>query len=188
MKNFKRNIYRLSSSDCTFTGTAVELPPSPYSITITLTSAGSDSGPFDLYTNATGSFTLMEAGVSKNTLLAGYTVTTLDGTTVVRVQSTGTCTNYVDLTVTTVAPTYTALPDSRWSSISHGEVCSNFPGTLYSNCVAMGANQGCYLYTDQNGTPLLGNPYVYLQALGAIGNWDVTPQTGEVINYATVQC
>jgi hypothetical protein len=35
MKNFKRNIYRLSSSDCTFTGTAVELPPSPYSITTT---------------------------------------------------------------------------------------------------------------------------------------------------------
>lgn len=37
MKNFKRNIYRLSSSDCTFTGTAVELPPSPYSITKTCT-------------------------------------------------------------------------------------------------------------------------------------------------------
>ena len=77
-------------------------------ITITLTSAGSDSGPFDLYTNATGSFTLMEAGVNKNTLLAGYTVTTLDGTTVIRVQSTGECTNYQDISVTT--STTTQLP------------------------------------------------------------------------------
>jgi hypothetical protein len=85
-------------------------------ITITLTSAGSDSGPFDLYTNATGSFTLMESGVSKSTLLAGYTVTTLDGTTLVRVQSTGECTNYQDipvgLTTTTIAPTTTVAPPS----------------------------------------------------------------------------
>lgn len=35
MKNFKRNIYRLSNSDCDFSGIAVELPPSPYSITST---------------------------------------------------------------------------------------------------------------------------------------------------------
>ena len=48
----------------------------------------------------------------------------------------------------------------------------------------MEANQGCYLNTDQNGTLLLGYPYVYLQALGAIGNWDVSPQTGEVIQFA----
>lgn len=79
-------------------------------ITITLTSAGSDSGPFDLYTNATGSFTLMESGVNKNILLAGYTVTTLDGTTVVRVQSTGTCTNYEDIPIVGITTTTTIAP------------------------------------------------------------------------------
>jgi hypothetical protein len=91
-------------------------------------------------------------------------------------------------TTTTIAPTYTELADSRWSSISQAAVCSNFPGTLYSNCVAMEANEGCILYTDQNGTILQGYPYVYLQALGAFGNWDVNPTTGEVINYSPNQC
>lgn len=37
MKNFKRNIYRLSNSDCDFSGIAVELPPSPYSLTTNCT-------------------------------------------------------------------------------------------------------------------------------------------------------
>jgi hypothetical protein len=114
-------------------------------ITITLTSAGSDSGPFDLYTNATGSFTLMESGVSKSTLLAGYTVTTLDGTTVVRVQSTGECTNYQDIPVqttttvaptTTIAPTTTVAPCYNYEIVAYndGPGCEGYINYSYYDC------------------------------------------------------
>lgn len=83
-------------------------------ITITLTSAGSDSGPFDIYGNSTGAFVLITSGVSKLSLTSGYNISVPDGTTVVRVQSTGTCTNYQDIpvqtTTTTTAPPTTAAP------------------------------------------------------------------------------
>lgn len=97
-------------------------------------------------------------------------------------------TTTIEPTTTVAPPTYTSLGDSQWSSISHGAACSSFPGVLYSNCAIVEAGAGCILYTDTIGTPLLNNPYVYLQASGSIGNWDVNPATGEVINYAPVQC
>jgi hypothetical protein len=132
-------------------------------ITITLTSAGSDSGPFDLYTNATGSFTLMESGVSKITLLSGYTVTTLDGTTVVRVQSTGECTNYQDIPVglTTTTTTTTVAP----------AVCTEYTVSTSS------ATGQSYTYTACDGTLSGGN-------IGGSGGYDADTfcaQTGTVV-------
>jgi hypothetical protein len=67
---------------------------------ITLTTAGTDSGPFNLYSNTDGYVTAFESGVSKASLLAGYSSSVVpDYTTIVRVLSTGTCTNYVDITL-----------------------------------------------------------------------------------------
>jgi hypothetical protein len=67
-------------------------------VLLTLTTAGIDSGPFDLYSNL-DSFTVpFETGVSKATLQAGYTTLLVpDYTTTVRVRSTGVCINYVDI-------------------------------------------------------------------------------------------
>ena len=39
---------------------------------ITLTTAGSDSGPFELYSNLDGYYTPFESGVSKTSLESGY--------------------------------------------------------------------------------------------------------------------
>lgn len=67
---------------------------------ITLTTAGTDSGPFSLYSNLDGFTTAVETGISKAALLAGYTSTLIpDFTATVRVKSTGVCVNYVDLPV-----------------------------------------------------------------------------------------
>jgi hypothetical protein len=83
-------------------------------ISVTITSAGSDSGPFDIYSNSTGSFVLVQSNVSKAVLFQGYTMTVPDGTTVVRVESKGECTNYediiVDLITTTTTSTTTIAP------------------------------------------------------------------------------
>jgi hypothetical protein len=77
------------------------------SVTITLTTPGGDTGPFDLYSNADGYVSAFETGVSKSSLTSGYLSTLVpDGSTIVRVKSTGTCTNYIDITISG-APTTT---------------------------------------------------------------------------------
>lgn len=87
-------------------------------ILITLTTAGTDTGPFDLYSDVDGYLSAFETGVSKAALLAGYTTSLAPvGTTTVRVQSTGLCSNYIDIvlaeptttTTTTTCPTYYEL-------------------------------------------------------------------------------
>lgn len=84
---------------------------------ITLTSPGASSGPFDLLSDANGFSSAFESSVPKSSLTSGYTSNLVpDGTTIIRVQSTGTCTNYIDLAVsgipatTTTTTTTTAAP------------------------------------------------------------------------------
>ena len=92
-------------------------------VLITLTVAGTDSGPFNLYSNTDGFVSAFETGVSKSALLAGYSSALVpDYTTIVRVKSDGVCVNYVDIllesttttTTTVIGPTTTtsttALP------------------------------------------------------------------------------
>lgn len=67
---------------------------------ITLTTAGSNSGPFNLYSNLDGYTTAFATAVSKASLLAGYSSSSVpDYTTTIRILSTGTCTNYIDITL-----------------------------------------------------------------------------------------
>jgi hypothetical protein len=66
----------------------------------TLTAAGTDTGPFNLYSDTDSYATAFATNIDRTTLLAGYTSTVVpDGTTIVRATSTGNCTNSVDLTV-----------------------------------------------------------------------------------------
>lgn len=77
-------------------------------VLITLTTAGTDTGPFNLYSDVDGFVTPFATGVSRAALLAGYSATTVpNGTTTIRVMSTGTCTNYIDISVTTTTSTTT---------------------------------------------------------------------------------
>jgi len=80
---------------------------------ITLTIAGSDSGPFDLYSDYDFFTIPFETGVSKSALLAGYSSSLVpDDTKEIRIKSTGTfCTNYIDIVVdiTTTTTSTTVL-------------------------------------------------------------------------------
>lgn len=68
------------------------------SITLLLTSAGADTGPFSLYSNVDSYVTPFEIGVNKATLQSGYGTTAPDGTTTVRIKSTSAlCTNFIDV-------------------------------------------------------------------------------------------
>lgn len=79
---------------------------------ITLTTAGTDSGPFDLYSNLDGFTSAFESGVSKASLEAGYASALVpDFTTSIRVKSNNTlCTNYVDIFLENTTTTTTTVP------------------------------------------------------------------------------
>jgi len=68
-------------------------------VLITLTTAGTDSGPFNLYSDVGGFAPAFQVGVSRADLLAGYSSAYVpDGTEIIRVMSTGDfCTNYIDI-------------------------------------------------------------------------------------------
>jgi hypothetical protein len=75
-------------------------------VLITLTVAGADSGPFNLFSNLDGYTSAFEIGVSKSALLAGYPSALVpDYTTIIRVVSIGDCTNYIDVTLTSPSTT-----------------------------------------------------------------------------------
>jgi len=84
-------------------------------VLITLTIAGTDSGPFDLYSDLDGYISAFETGVSKASLLAGYSSALVpDYTTTIRVKSNGVCLNYIDILV--VTPTTTTTTSSSSST------------------------------------------------------------------------
>ena len=77
-------------------------------VLITLTTAGADTGPFNLYSNTDSYVTAFQTNIAKSLLVAGYTSTVVPaGTTTVRVKSTGLCTTYVDLFITGPSTTTT---------------------------------------------------------------------------------
>jgi len=93
---------------------------------ITLTSAGADAGPFNLYSDADGYVSAFATNVPKATLLAGYAATVPAGTTIVRIMSVGVCTNYIDVAISTTTTTTTTV-----AVISCGESSSFSGGVSY---------------------------------------------------------
>jgi hypothetical protein len=89
-------------------------------VLVTLTLAGADTGPFNLYSNSDGFVNAIATGVAKAALEAGYSLTGVpDDATIIRANSTGTCTNYLDMyliggttttTTSTTSTTTTSIP------------------------------------------------------------------------------
>ena len=75
-------------------------------ITVTLTSVGTDTSPFNLYSNTDGFINSFESNIDKNTLLSGFfTNNTPDNTTIVRVMSNNiNCTSYIDISISGIIP------------------------------------------------------------------------------------
>lgn len=86
-------------------------------VLVTLTLAGTDVGPFNLYSNVDGYTTALATGVSRAALIAGYDLLNVpDNASVIRAQSTGTCTNYLDMLLTGGTTTTTSSTSSTTSS------------------------------------------------------------------------
>jgi hypothetical protein len=142
-------------------------------VLITLTIAGADTGPFNLYSNVDGYVTPFESSVAKSALLAGYvSVLVPDGTTIIRVRSQGECPNYIDIVIggtttttstsstsTTTTTTTVATPTS-WVLI---DCINGFPysipynpafgvGEVYQFSSGDGPHCGTIAYSD-SGTP-----------------------------------
>lgn len=65
---------------------------------ITLNIAGTDTGPFNLYSNIGGYISAFAVNITKAQLLAGYVTDAIpNGTTIIRIMSVGDCTNYIDV-------------------------------------------------------------------------------------------
>jgi len=131
---------------------------------ITLTTAGSDSGPFNLYSDLDGYTTAFETAVPKVDLLAGYASSLVpDYTTIVRILSTGVCTNYIDVTLTTIEPTLRQGIVSYGSGPVSGEGCSYGETTM--DCWVLGTgdiSEFDVVYTDAGATTLfVGNGEFY---------------------------
>jgi len=68
---------------------------------ITLTVAGIDSGPFNLYSDVDGYFAPFATYINKSILVAGYPTDQIpDGSTIVRILSVNDiCSNYIDVLI-----------------------------------------------------------------------------------------
>lgn len=87
-------------------------------VVITLTTAGTDTGPFDLYSNIDGFTIPFESGIPKISLTSGYTSYLVpDEATIIRVQSDNAlCTNYIDLVIGTITTTSSTSTTSTTST------------------------------------------------------------------------
>ncbi len=143
---------------------------------ITLTTAGADTGPFNLYSDVDGYISAFETNVDKADLLAGYSSSLVpNGTTIIRIMSVSTlCTNYVDvtLTTTTTTSTTTLISDAwsvKYSNILAG-ICAETPVTVYT-ALGSGITTGVTVYTDAGLTnELFGYDYISEVVDGTIYN------------------
>lgn len=108
-------------------------------VLITLTTAGSDTGPFDLYSDVDGYVIPFENNVPKASLESGYTsVVVPDAATIIRVQSDNvTCDNYIDLTIVT---TTTSTSSTSTTTTSTSSTSSTTTTTTTSNCLGVADN------------------------------------------------
>lgn len=153
-------------------------------VLITLTVAGIDTGPFDLYSNADGYVTPFETGISRAALLAGYTsVLVPDAATIIRVKSTSVlCQTFDDLTIiTTTTTTSTSTSSTTTTSTSSTTSTTSTTTTLAPNTFdgsftySTGANNG---FTVTIGSALHLNSSIPSIAPSSSTTATITPSSG----------
>jgi hypothetical protein len=147
-------------------------------VLITLTTAGSNTGPFDLYSDANGFSTIITSGISRAQLLAGYEATLPTGTTEVLLRSAGPCNS--DLYLTVAGAPSTTTTTSSTSSTTSSTTTPN-PDTYYLAQVGkVAVNDGCgssinlKIYLSASDYALFVNNYY---SFGGIGGGSSTTCT-----------
>lgn len=98
---------------------------------IKLTIAGTSTGPFDLYSDVDAFTNAFETAILRQSLIDGYISTMAPpGTTQIKVQSTGSCTNYIIIDVappatpTTTTSSTTSAPTTTTTTTSVPLACT----------------------------------------------------------------
>jgi hypothetical protein len=157
-------------------------------VIITIAAAGTDTGPFNIYSNTDAYVTAFASGIAKASLLAGYTSSAVpDAATSVRVKSNNdTCTNYVDIplvepttsttTSTTSTPTTTTTTTAplfssytlRIDFSSQPILCGVTPTTVFTY-FGYTITTGTELFTTSSLlVPLIGYNYLVEETSGDI--------------------
>jgi hypothetical protein len=127
-------------------------------VLITLTTAGTDTGPFNLYSNVDGYVSAFETGVSKAALLAGYSSALVpNGTTTIRIKSTGTCVNYIDVTVVTTTTTTSSTTSTSSTTTTTSSTAAPTELVIYATYVS-GISLGNLQYSLNSGSPVTIGP------------------------------
>ena len=107
-------------------------------VLVTLTLAGIDTGPFDLYSDADGFLVPLAIGISKVALQAGYSLTGVpDGATIIRAQSQGICTNFIDMFISgTITTTTSTSSTTSTSTTLNPEDCLTGDRNAIATCSA----------------------------------------------------
>ena len=121
------------------------------SVLVTLTTAGVDSGPFNIYSDADGYAVPVATGISRTTMLAGYLVSVPDAATTIKVLSTGVCDtdDFIPISLTTTTTSTTTSKTSTTStststSTTTSTSTSTTTSTTTSYCQSIGAGTGCF--------------------------------------------
>jgi hypothetical protein len=102
-------------------------------VLITLTLAGADTGPFNLFSNLDAYTSAFETGVSKASLLAGYPSALVpDYTTIIRVRSVGDCTNYIDIPLYSLTTSTSSTSSTTTTSTTVANTCYEFESDPYT--------------------------------------------------------
>lgn len=111
-------------------------------VLITLTTAGANVGPFNLFSDVDGYTNPFETGISKAALVAGYTSTLVpNAATVIRVKSNGTCLNYIDLSITgTTTTNLTTTTTTTTSTTSTTAAPTTMPISIFNSTGAILTN------------------------------------------------
>ena len=131
-------------------------------VLITLTTAGSDTGPFDLYSDADGFLVPFETNVPKASLVSGYTsVLVPAGSLVIRVKSDSICTNYIDLFIGT--------PTTTTSTSSSTTTTSSSSTTTTTTTLALGYEYRLFGYANnrEDACGQIGSPTGSYVSLGS---------------------
>jgi hypothetical protein len=119
-------------------------------VLLTLTTAGTDSGPFDLYSSSDAYTVPFETNISKALLVAGYTSSLVpDFATTVRVVSLGNCLNSTDIVLSTT----TTTTSSTTTTTTTAFVCDLIiASTVTQDPTNQAGNNGTATITFEGGT------------------------------------
>jgi len=151
-------------------------------VNVTLTTAGTDTGPFNIFSNADNYATALATNVPKSSIAAppssGYTVNNVpDTATTMRVTSTGICTNSVDIPITV---TYVMIlgPDYDFlQSACTGDATPTFT-TTYTGNLGTGTTVNGAFYSGD-----IGFMKILSSTQPGFGAGGVSPKVGDVLGF-----